>query len=179
MENALYLLRYLCHSQTDGPTWDKGYYYLLEEVPHSGDDTPESEKLWAMTEHLKWGGRLSDGAHLHEDVGTSNTWRCGSQGPGSVRFVVELDDLKGQPKKSSDSMIQRYQLLELLLECIDLFIWSRQLMDLINFFQFSLLVEEWYNLSYQKREWSQFKKKKKKDFSGKKKNKPKPKPFTL
>lgn len=47
--------------------------------------------------------------HLHEDVGTSNTGR--SQGPGSVGFGVELDDLKGQPKQSSDSMIQRHQLL--------------------------------------------------------------------
>lgn len=61
--------------------------------------------------------------------------------------MVELDDLKGQSKQSSDSMIQRYQLLELLLECIDFFMSSRQLMDLINFFQFSLLLEEGYNLS--------------------------------
>lgn len=61
--------------------------------------------------------------------------------------MVELDDLKGQSKQSSDSMIQRYQLLELLLECIDFFMSSRQLMDFINFFQFSLLLEEGYNLS--------------------------------
>lgn len=83
--------------------------------------------------------------------------------------MVELDDLKDQPKQSSDSVIQRYQLPELLLECIDLFISSRQLMDLINFFQVSLSVEEGYNLSNQKCEWSQLKKNNNKLFREKKK----------
>lgn len=63
-------------------------------------------------------------------------------GTCSVRLVVELNDLKGQPKQSSDSMIQRHQLLDLLLECIDFFISLSQLIVLINFFQFSHLLED-------------------------------------
>lgn len=148
MENVLYLPRGFCSSQTDGPSWDKGYYYLLEEVSRSRGDAPESEKQWAMREHLEWWGSLSSGAHLREDVGASNTCTCGSQGPGSVRLVVELNDLKGQPKQSSDSMIKRHQLLDLLLECIDFLISLSQLIDLINFFQFFPFAGRQYNFIY-------------------------------
>lgn len=104
-----------------------------------------SQRSSEQWRHLKWWGSLSGGARSHEEVGTSSMYRCGSQGPASVRFVVEPNDLKGQPKQSSDSMTQR-QLLELVLEWIDFFISSSQLVDLIHFFQFSLLLEEGYNL---------------------------------
>lgn len=61
--------------------------------------------------------------------------------------MVELHDLKGHAKLSSDSVNHRLQLLELLLERIDFFISSSQLIELTNFFQFSLLLERRYHLS--------------------------------
>lgn len=54
-------------AHTDAPPWDKGYYYLLEEVPRSRVAMMlQSQKIkLAMREHLKWWGSLSAGAHLH------------------------------------------------------------------------------------------------------------------